>query len=177
VKNIRRVAILTALVLVGVVAAVWTQSAGPGAYVVDWNGGEILVDPQGRTNSINMGPRTGFRDLAVLTQDLPPGTRINPHRHDRTEEVLFVHAGTGILTIGDQRLEVRAGSTIRVPPGTRHGIENPNGELRIVAVVSPPGLEQAFREMFWRPGDPEKALTPEETSRIGDKYDSIAMPE
>jgi len=173
----KRIGILSCLVLSGVIACVWAQTTTPGAYVVGWNEGEILLDPQGRTNSINMGPSTGFADLAVTTQDLPPGTRINPHRHDRTEEVLFVHSGSGILTIGDQTLEVREGSTIRVPPGIRHGIENPDGNLRIVAVVSPPGLEQAFREMFWRPGDPAKELTPEEISKIGERYDSIAMPE
>lgn len=169
------IVILTCLAVSTVIA--YARAQGLDSYVIGWNDGEILLDPQGRTNSINMGPTTGFTDLAVLTQDLPPGTRINPHRHDRTEEVLFVHAGSGILTIGDQQLEVQEGDTIRVPPGTRHGIENPDGNLRIVAVVSPPGLDQAFREMFWQPGESAKELTPEQISEIGDRYDSISMPE
>jgi len=176
-RSQKRIVIMTCVLISGSLAMVFAQRSSPDVYVVDWNQGEILLDPQGRTNSINLGPGTGFRDLAVITQDLPPGTRINPHRHERTEEVLFVHAGSGILTIGDQRLEVREGTTIRVPPGTRHGIENPEGNLRIVAVVSPPGLDQAFREMFWSPGNPAKALSPEEQAEIGEKYDSISMPE
>jgi hypothetical protein len=64
-----------------------------------------------------------------------------------------------------------------VSPGAWHGIENPDGDLRIVGVVSPPGLDQAFREMFWYPGESPKELTPAQMSEIGDRYDSIAFPE
>jgi quercetin dioxygenase-like cupin family protein len=96
-------------------ACVRAQTTERASHVVGWNEGEVLLDRQGRTNSIIAGPSTGFTDLAVVTQDLPPGTRINLHRHDRTEEVIFVHAGSGILTIDDQQFNVREGDTIRVP--------------------------------------------------------------
>lgn len=164
---------LFCLIVSASVALLRAQSAGPGAYVVAWNKGEVLLDGRGRTNSINVSPATGSAHLSFVTQDMPPGAGIAVHRHDRTEEILFIHAGRGTLILGDKRIEVKAGDTVFIPPGPYHGIENPDSALQVVAVVTPPGLEQAFREMFWKPGEEPKVLTQEQLEAIGLRFDSV----
>jgi len=147
------------------------------AYVVGWNEGEILLDGRGRTNSINVSPVTGSTKLGFVTQDMPPGSGIAVHRHVRTEEILFIHAGSGTLVLDDDRIDVKAGDTIFVPPGTYHGLENPDSTVQILAVVTPPGLEQAFREMFWHRDEQLKQLSAAELNAIGDRYDSVLRQE
>ncbi len=142
-------------------------------YVLSENEGETLLDSQGRTNIIKVSPRTGARNLAMGTQDLPPGTKINVHRHDRTEEILYLAKGAGVLILGEERIEVEAGSTVWVPPGAWHGVENPSSDMRVLWFVTPPGLDSAFRAMFWGPGEEPKQLTPGELEEIGRRHDNV----
>jgi len=165
------------LLVLGAVVNLYAQSREPEPSIISWNEGEILFDHRGRTNSINVSPVSGSVNLALSTQDMPPGSGIAVHRHDRTEEILFIHAGEATLIIGDEMYEVTAGDTIYVPPGTYHGLENPNSNVRILGIVTPPGLEQAFREMFWHAGEEPKILSGDELEAIGLKFDAVLRPE
>ena len=149
-------------------------SAEATAYVLGLDEGEILQDSRGRTTIIKVSPETGAIDLAWMTQDMPAGSNISVHRHDLAEEILFMHKGSGTFILGDDSVEVEEGATIYVPPGTWHGMENPDDDVHLVFVVSPPGLDSWFREMFWRPGEEPKALTPEQISEIERKHDARA---
>ncbi len=158
------------------IASLYAQSREPEPSIVSWNEGEILYDHRGRTNSINVSPLGGSANIALSTQDMPPGSGIAVHRHDRTEEILFIHAGQATLIFGDEKYEVTAGDTIYVPPGTYHGLENPNSNVRILGIVTPPGLEQAFREMFWHAGEEPKVLSEDELKAIGLEFDAVLRP-
>jgi mannose-6-phosphate isomerase-like protein (cupin superfamily) len=114
---VRRLALFIVSACLLVIAALrGQQSDGARPYVLGWNGGELLTDSQGRTTSITVSPETtGSTDLSFWTTEIPPDSNILVHRHDRTEEILFVHRGTGTLLLGDEQLEVREGATIYVP--------------------------------------------------------------
>ncbi len=47
------------------------------------------------------------------------------HKHDDTEQVLYVIDGTGVLTIGDKKEQyhVKPGDVVRIPVSTYHSIE------------------------------------------------------
>ncbi|MDQ6807464.1 MAG: hypothetical protein M3065_21510 [Actinomycetota bacterium] len=45
----------------------------------------------------------GSQDFVMFTEDIPPGKAISPHRHPRSEEIIFVHGGTGLATVGAAR--------------------------------------------------------------------------
>jgi mannose-6-phosphate isomerase-like protein (cupin superfamily) len=70
-----------------------------------------------------------FIDLA----ELPPGTSIGPHSHDRSEEEFYlILAGSGRMTRNGDVFEVQAGDLIRNPPGGTHSLRNTGTEpLRI----------------------------------------------
>jgi hypothetical protein len=65
--------------------------------------------------------------------------------HEKEDEVLFVHSGSGVGAVGDERRAVAAGATLYIPQGTWHGIESRSDELAILWVVSPPHFADALR--------------------------------
>ena len=134
--------------------------------------GEVLLDSRGRTTIVKVSPQTGSRLLAMGTQDMPPGSGIPVHKHDRTEEILYVNEGTGAVIIGNDRIQVEKDTTIWVPPGVWHGVENPDEHMHILWFVTPPGLDDFFRGLFWYPGEEPKLLTADEIAEIGELHDS-----
>ena len=145
-------------------------------YILRRDEGEVLVDSRGRTNIIKVSPQTGSRLLAMGTQDMPPGSNVLVHKHDRTEEILYVTDGTGTLILGDEKLQVEKDTTIWIPPGTWHGIENPDDHMHILWFVTPPGLDDFFRGIAWPPGEEPKQLTAEELAELEQLHDSQARP-
>ena len=152
-----------------------TPQASP--YVLGWNDGELLSDSQGRTTSVTVSPEMGSTDLSFWTTEIPPGSNIEVHRHDRTEEILFVHKGSGTLLLGEERMEVQEGSTIYVPRGTYHGLENESGDDIVIAfVATPPDLVNFIRGMGSPAGGELRQLTDEQIRALEQRYDSIARP-
>ena len=145
-------------------------------YVLKRDKGEVYSDRKGRTTIIKVSPETGSQLLAMGTQEMPPGSGVIVHKHDRTEEILYVNEGSGTLILGEERLKVEANTTIWIPPGTWHGIENSENHMHILWFVTPPGLDGFFRGMFWHPGEEPKQLSAEEISKIERQHDSVAHP-
>jgi mannose-6-phosphate isomerase-like protein (cupin superfamily) len=76
------------------------------------------------------------QSLAEATVE--PGQETVLHKHLRTEELYHITAGRGLMILGEERFEVRAGDTICIPPGTPHCIANSGLEpLRILCCCSP----------------------------------------
>jgi len=178
-----RLIVLSALFVVSLLAATGYRretpagvraQSGPGrqaaaAYVLQANEGEILQRPGGQI-VIKADPRTGSARLAVGTQQLYTGSGIRIHRHEGEDEVLWIQEGSGTAIIGDSRKAVEKGAFVYVPQGVWHGLENPNGEVRLLWMVSPPGLENFFREVGTPRGREPRKLTPEQLNDIARKH-------
>ncbi len=51
-------------------------------------------------------------------------SRSNPrHRHPNCEEVLHLHSGRLIHSLGDEKIEMNPGDTITIPAGVAHNAE------------------------------------------------------
>jgi quercetin dioxygenase-like cupin family protein len=138
--------------------------------------GEVLRRPNGKV-VIKVDPRTGSARLAMGTQDLLPGAGIRVHRHEHAEEVLFIHQGSGTAILGDGRRTVEPGTTIYIPAGVWHGVENSGKEMQLVWLVSPPGLEGFFREIGAPPESELKVLTPGQMEEIARKHGTVFKPQ
>lgn len=57
------------------------------------------------------------------------------HHHTRLTEYYVVLSGEGEIEINDERVAVRPGDVVMIPPGTRHVAR---GELEILNIVTPP---------------------------------------
>ncbi len=90
---------------------------------------------------------TGTKAFTMGAQTLQPGQEVPLHRHAE-EEILFVYAGSGRITVAGVVHEVRPETAVFVPGNTDHRIENTGaGELRMTFTLSPPGYEEFFRNL------------------------------
>jgi mannose-6-phosphate isomerase-like protein (cupin superfamily) len=80
---------------------------------------------------------TARSQLVLMT--LRPGEEIGEEVHEGTDQVLAFVAGQGEAVIEGERQQVRAGSIVVVPGGTRHNFINTGSTpLRLVTVYTPP---------------------------------------
>ena len=87
---------------------------------------------------------------------VPPGLGGPPtHIHSREDELFICVAGTTRVELDGEEHILTAGSALLMPRGVPHMFHNPyDVETRIVAVVSPPGLENYYRELSQLPPGP-----------------------
>ena len=75
-----------------------------------------------------------------------PGPPLHVHRTN--SEQFYVLEGQLDLITDTQRVRLRAGDTLIVPPNTLHTFENvTDSDVRLVSVYSPPGFEQYFSDI------------------------------
>src|SRR5262249_55445045 len=109
----------------------------------------------------------GAPEFVMLTEDIPPGQAIPAHRHPPSDEIIFIHAGTGLATLAGRQAVVTSGATIYMPRNTVVGLRNTGTEpLRIVGIFSQPGYEEYLREISVPEGRTPTPLTIEELSAI-----------
>lgn len=120
---------------------------------------------------IKVSPKPRGR-LAMITQDVSPGTSIPIHLHEKEDEIIFIRSGTGEATVGEERVVLGAGSMLFVPQGTWHGGRNIGRDmLKWIAIYSPSGFEGYFREIGRpSPDAPPRALPPDERQARDERY-------
>ena len=123
----------------------------------------LLVDPK------NSGDGTG---MCTLIQTLNQGAEVPMHRHDQAEQVLYFLRGTGRVSVLGVDVPAEPGTVVFVPKGTDHAIVNlGNGSLSFLETTTPPGFENAFREMSASPD-----AGPSEIAEIAAKHDILISP-
>lgn len=139
-------AALPAMVLVPGFAA----AADRRGFVLPNDGGEVVLYGS-RRSPVRIkvdSAKDAATSLSMITQDIAPGEGVPVHLHEREDEICLVRSGEGIATLGDERVPVKAGTTIFVPRGTWHGVENTGAAvIEWVGIYSPAGFEGYFREI------------------------------
>ncbi|VAX01680.1 hypothetical protein MNBD_GAMMA22-2077 [hydrothermal vent metagenome] len=60
------------------------------------------------------------------------------HKHQNTEEIYHITNGIGLMTLGQDNFEVKAGDSICIAPDTAHCIKNiGNKPLQLLCICSP----------------------------------------
>lgn len=71
-----------------------------------------------RSRRKKLGGSADARLLGASIYELPPGASAFPyHYHCANEELLYVLAGEGTIRLGAEKIAVRAGSFVAMPPG------------------------------------------------------------
>lgn len=83
-------------------------------------------------------PKAPAQNMGIVMFYLPPHTLLEPGSH-YTEECYIILRGTGTMTLAGEKVEVRPGLFIHLPPWCEHGVENTGNEtLEILICTSPP---------------------------------------
>jgi quercetin dioxygenase-like cupin family protein len=146
-----------------------SQGASPRGYVLGPSEGEHLIQ-RGGDIFIKADPTKGSNGLAMGTQQVLAGIGIPVHRHFEMDEAFYVIDGGGTFMLDDAPHPINKGSSIFIPKNAWHGFQNPDRELLLLWIVSPPGLEAFFREVATHPGAPPVQRTKAELNEIARKY-------
>lgn len=118
----------------------------------------------------------GAPEFVMLAEDIPPNQAIPFHRHPNADEILFIHAGTGVVTLGNREATVTSGATIYMPRNTVVGLRNTGPEpLKTLGIFSRPGYEEYLREISVPEGASVVPLTLEELSTIRARHLETAV--
>jgi len=106
------------------------------------------------------GTNGGSSQLFMGYEDIPPGQGIVRHYHPHADEIVFVHRGHGVATLGDRQAEVAAGTTIYIPHNTRISLRNTGPEpVTIAFIFADPAMSSWFRDGTVPEGEPAPTLT------------------
>jgi len=140
-------------------------------YVLGATEGEHLIHFRDHGNIfIKVGSGSGSDKFAMGTQQVTLGAGVPIHRHPLMDEAFYVLQGSGTFILNDARFPFEKGGTIFIPTNSWHGFENPDHELLLLWVTSPPGLGGFFRETCTPPGVPPKQLTREQINALALKH-------
>jgi mannose-6-phosphate isomerase-like protein (cupin superfamily) len=106
---------------------------------------EPLPAGDDRSFRLMIEPRHGCRNvtqfIGSIDRSMAP---FHTHAH---EEAIYVLSGRGIVHVDDQDLPIEPGTSIFLPAGTPHCLENRGPDvLRVLGVFSPPGSPADKRE-------------------------------
>lgn len=77
-------------------------------------------------------------DLSVIEERMPPGSREQLHRHARARQTYIVLAGELEVEVGGNRVELREGDALELPPAVAHTVANAGRADATLLVVSAP---------------------------------------
>ncbi len=66
----------------------------------------------------------GNEKQSLAEATIPVGMQTQLHRHGMTEELYYITAGEGVMTLGDEVFPVTVGDTIAIMPGMPHCVRN-----------------------------------------------------
>jgi quercetin dioxygenase-like cupin family protein len=83
--------------------------------------------------------------FAVDRLSVDKGGSVPPHKHETSDELIYVLDGKGTTTIGGKTLAIAAGDSIRIPAGVEHSLVVTE-KWNAVQVYAPAGPEQRFKK-------------------------------
>jgi len=104
-----------------------------------WENGNLI------TNLAEKKDTDGAFFLVEAT--LAPGTEPPPHVHTRKDELFYVLEGEFDVYVGEKAFNVKTGECVFMPRFKPHAFVIRAPRLRLLALFTPAGLEEAFRSM------------------------------
>jgi quercetin dioxygenase-like cupin family protein len=109
----------------------------------------------------------GSSQLVFGTEDLPPGTSIDRHRHPSADEIILLQNGHARVSLGDRTREVHGGATVFIPANTWISVTNIGTEaIKCVFVFSALGFDDFMRAESVPEGQKITPLTKAEDAQI-----------
>jgi quercetin dioxygenase-like cupin family protein len=120
---------------------------------------------------IKIAKTQGPVSISFLSSSFSPGDEVPVHKHANEDELIFLHRGSGVLTLGEKEFPVHEGAVALVPKGLWHGLKNTGPEdIEMRLGYTPAGFEGFFREVGTPIEQPFVAKTKEQRKAIAAKW-------
>ena len=91
---------------------------------------KVLVGTGSPINSLNM-------TFGVAT--IPPKTSLDPHIHNKEEEIIYLLSGDGFVYIDGNKESIEEGTVIKLPIGSSHYLSNNSSDdMNFIFCFHPP---------------------------------------
>ena len=110
---------------------------GPGA-------GRTVTNGSGSSAELKLVGEQSGGDWSAVELRVRPGGEPPIHTHTREDEVLYVVDGAITAIVGDQRIDVDAGSYAALPKNLPHSFIVRGDEARLLVTLEPAGAEYFF---------------------------------
>src|SRR4051812_23072848 len=125
--------------------------------VLSGPGGGRTVTPGGGTSTeLKLVGEQSGGDWSVVEWRVRAGDEPPIHTHTREDETLYVLEGAITAIVGDQRIDVEAGSYAALPKNVAHGLIVRGDEARLLVTLEPAGAEYFFVPRDDSDNDPAK---------------------
>ena len=111
--------------------------SGPGA-------GRTVTYGGGSSAELKLAGEQSGGDWAVVEWRVRAGDEPPIHTHTREDETLYVLEGAITASVGDETIEVEAGSYAALPKNVPHGLTVRGEEARLLVTLEPAGAEYLF---------------------------------
>jgi quercetin dioxygenase-like cupin family protein len=106
--------------------------------------GRTVTHGSGSSAELKLAGEQAGGDWAVVEWRVRAGDEPPIHTHTREDETLYVLDGSITAFVGDQQIEVKAGSYAALPKDVPHGLTVHGDEARLLVTVEPAGAEYFF---------------------------------
>ena len=118
--------------------------------------GRTVTHESGSSAELKLAGEQAGGDWAVVEWRVRAGDEPPIHTHTREDETLYVLDGSITAFVGDQRIEVDAGSYAALPKDVPHGLTVHGDEARLLVTVEPAGAEYFFVPRDEVDADPDR---------------------
>jgi quercetin dioxygenase-like cupin family protein len=118
--------------------------------------GRTVTSGHGSSTELKLGGEQSGGDWAVVEWRLRAGDEPPIHTHTREDETLYVLDGAITAFVGDERIEVEAGSYAALPKDVPHGLRVRGEEARLLVTLEPAGAEYLFVPRDENDADPSR---------------------
>ena len=106
--------------------------------------GRAVTYGGGSSAELKLAGEQSGGDWAAVEWRLRAGDEPPLHTHTREDETLYVLEGAITAYVGDQRLDVEAGSYAALPKNVPHGLTVRSEQARLLITLEPAGAEYFF---------------------------------
>ena len=119
-------------------------------------GGRTVQYGQGSSAELKIDGEQSGGEWAVVEWTVQAGDEPPIHTHTREDETLYVLEGSITAFVGDQRIDVQAGSYAALPRNLSHGLTVKGESARILIILEPAGFEYFLVPRDESDSDPAK---------------------
>ena len=103
--------------------------------------GRTVTSEAGSSAELKLAGEQSGGDWAVVEWLVRAGDEPPMHTHTREDETVYVLDGSITAFVGDQRIDVDAGSYAALPKNVPHGLTVHGDEARLLVTLAPAGAE------------------------------------